>query len=156
MNITDQMRQELNHRLALLTAIVWEKQAMEKSIQETLKNAQETFRQKKHMEEMKAARGKAHSSIATDLEFILAKFLICHALYHGGDFNGICFWGLVHNATEIILDIKPILAAKKDDGCEERVIEEKMERVENTLGLVDAAFLYLNILYQSEDEEQKA
>jgi len=31
-----------------------------------------------------------------------------------------------------------------------------MERVENTLGLVDAAFLYLNILYQSEDEKQKA
>jgi len=81
------------------------------------------------------------------LECILAKFLICHVSYHGGDFNGICFWGLVQNATEIILDI---------NGCKERVIEEKMERVENTLGLVDAAFLYLNILYQSEDEKQKA
>jgi hypothetical protein len=47
MNITDQMRQELNHRLALLTAIVREKQVMEKRIQETLKNAQEIFQQQK-------------------------------------------------------------------------------------------------------------
>jgi hypothetical protein len=113
---------------------------------------------------MKAARGRAHSTIQTDLELTLSKFLICQAAYHGGDFNvvycrrlnGICCRRLVQNAGNIIVEITPILLTKKDECCEQRNIEEKVEIVENTLGLIDAAFSYLNILHPTADEKQKA
>jgi hypothetical protein len=106
------------------------------------------------LEELKTARGKPHSSIAADVELTLAKYLISRASYHGGDFNGVCCRRLVHSATDIIQEIKPVLAQKKEDSCEEQNIDEKMETVENTLGLVDAAFSYLNLLYPTEDEKK--
>jgi len=34
------------------------------------------------------------------------------------------------------LGIKPILLAKKENACKETEVEEKLEKVENTLGLV--------------------
>jgi hypothetical protein len=108
------------------------------------------------VEDMNAARGKAHSTIQTDLELTLSKFLICRAAYHGGDFNGVCCRRLVQNAGNIIVEITPILLIKKDECCEQRNIEEKVEIVENTLGLIDAAFSYLNILHPTADEKQKA
>ncbi|MFN9981721.1 MAG: hypothetical protein ACK53Y_17480 [bacterium] len=42
--ITVEMWQELNARVAILTAIIKEQQATEKNIQQTLKKAQDTFR----------------------------------------------------------------------------------------------------------------
>ncbi len=41
--ITVEMWQELNARVAILTAIIKEQQATEKNIQQTLKKAQDTF-----------------------------------------------------------------------------------------------------------------
>jgi len=156
-DITNELKQEIDARLTLLTAIVKENQAIEKNIQQAFKHAQETLKQrKKQLEDMKTARGKPHSSIASDVELTLGKFLICRASYHGGDFNGVCCRRLVQHATDIILGIKPILVSKKDNSCDEREIEEKLETVENTLGLVDAAFAYLNMLYPTEDEKQQA
>jgi hypothetical protein len=156
-DITNELKQEIDARLTLLTAIVKENQAIEKNIQQAFKHAQETLKQrKKQLEDMKTARGKPHSSIASDVELTLGKFLICRASYHGGDFNGVCCRRLVQHATDIILGIKPILVSKKDNSCDEREIEEKLGTVENTLGLVDAAFAYLNMLYPTEDEKQQA
>jgi len=96
------------------------KQSIEKRIQETFKEAQETLKQsRKRLEELMTARGKPHSSIAADVELTLAKFLISRASYHGGDFNGVCCQRLVHGAKDIIQEIKPVLAQKKEDSCEE-------------------------------------
>jgi len=61
---------------------------------------------------------------------------------------------LVHSARDIIQEIKPVLVQKKEDSCEERNIDKKMKTVENTLGLIDAAFCYLNLLYPTEDEKK--
>ena len=132
-------------------------EAIEKNFQAEFKKAQETLKQrKKHLEELKTARGKAHSSITSDIELTLGKFCISRASYHGGDFNGVCCQRLVQHAADIILDIKPILLAKKENACKETEVEEKLEKVENTLGLVDAAFYYLNVLHPTEDEKQEA
>ncbi len=49
-----------------------------------------------------------------------------------------------------------MLVQKKDDYCEERKIEDKIETVENTLGLVDGAFSYLDLSYATKDEKKKA
>jgi len=153
--ITIDIRQEFNARTALLTAIVKEKQSIEKRIQETFKVAQETLKQsKKRLEELKTARGKPHSSIAANVKLTLAKFLISRTSYHGGDFNGVCCWRLVHSARDIIQEIKPVLVQKKEDSCEERSIDKKIETVENTLGLVEAAFSYLYLFYATEDEKK--
>jgi len=132
-------------------------EAIEKNFQAEFKKAQETLKQrKKHLEELKTARGKAHSSITSDIELTLGKFCISRTSYHGGDFNGVCCRRLVQHAADIILDIKPILLAKKENACKETEVEEKLEKVENTLGLVDAAFYYLNVLHPTEDEKQEA
>jgi hypothetical protein len=104
--------------------------------------------------ELKTTRGKPHSSIAANVELTLAKFLISCTSYHGDDFNGICCRRLVHSAKDIIQEIKTVLVQKKEDSCKERNIDEKMETVENTLGLIDAAFSYLNLLYPTEVEKK--
>jgi hypothetical protein len=110
----------------------------------------------KKLEELKAARGKPESSIIANVELTLAKFLVSHAAYHGGDFNGVCCRRLVRNAKVITEEIKPILVSKKESCCEETEIDKKMDTVENTLGLLDAAFSYLNLLHPTDEEKQKA
>jgi hypothetical protein len=67
------------------------------------------------------------------VELTLAKFLISHAVYHGGNFNGVCCQRLVQHAKEIFGEIKLVLVSKKDNCCEESAINNKMETVEDTL-----------------------
>jgi len=62
----------------------------------------------------------------------------------------------VRNAKDIIEEIKPILVSKRESCYEETEIEGKINTVENALGLLDAAFSYLNLLHPTDDEKQKA
>jgi hypothetical protein len=110
----------------------------------------------KKVEEMKAARGKPETSIVADLELTLAKYHVSHAAYHGGDFNGVCCWRIVGSAKPICDEIRAILVSKRDRSCEEIIIYNKMDNFENTLGLLDAAFAYLNILHPTDEEKEMA
>ncbi len=111
---------------------------------------------KKQLEDMKTARGKPHSSIASDVELTIGKFLICHASYHGGDFNGVCCRRLVNGCNIIMEEVKKIILAKKDGRCDEMEVMNKVEEIEQLLGLLDAAFAYLNIIYPNDIEKQLA
>jgi hypothetical protein len=46
--------------------------------------------------------------------------------------------------------------SKREQSCEEMTIQKKMDKIENTLGLLDAAFAYLNILHPTDEEKEKA
>ncbi len=105
---------------------------------------------------MKAARGKPASSIVADLELTLAAFYVSRAAYHGGDFNGVCCRRIVQSAKPICDEIRPVLVLKREQSCEEMMIHKKMDNIENTLGLLDAAFAYLNILHPTDEEQEKA
>ncbi len=91
-----------------------------------------------------------------EVELTLKQFFISSAAYHGGDFNGVCCWRLVKSAEEITTQVEKLLVLKHDPSCEVTVIEEKVQTLEWTLGLLDAAFAYLNINHPTEEEETKA
>jgi hypothetical protein len=105
---------------------------------------------------MKGARGKPETSIVADIEPILAKYHVSRAAYHGGDFNGVCCWRIVGLAKPICDEIQSILVSKRDRSCEEIIIYNKVDNFENTLGLLDAAFAYLNILHPTDEEKEMA
>jgi hypothetical protein len=55
---------------------------------------------------------------------------------------------MVGSCHEIIEDIGKILLAKKNETCNDTAINKKVQQLEHTLGLLDAAFYYLNIMEQ--------
>ena len=68
------------------------------------------------------------------------KHKVSRAAYHGGDFNGVCCRRLVNNCHIIMKDITKIILAKKDERCDEMDVMHEMEKIEQLLGLLDAAF----------------
>jgi hypothetical protein len=47
---------------------------------------------------------------------------------------------IVGNSTEIASGIKTILESKRDERCDQATIDKKVNELEHTLGLLDAAF----------------
>jgi hypothetical protein len=81
---------------------------------------------------------------------------VSRAAYHGGDYNGVSCRRLVGNCGEIAEEIHNILKSKKNETCDNATINEKIKQLEHTLGLLDAAFYYLNIPHPTDDEKAKA
>jgi hypothetical protein len=52
--------------------------------------------------------------------------------------------------------VREILIRKKNKNCEDTTINQKLKEIEQTLGLLDAAFAYLSILHPTDDEKLKA
>ena len=90
------------------------------------------------------------------MEQLLESFTVSNAAYHGGKFNGVCCQRLVANAKVISDGLQKILLSKKDESCETDEIQSKIDALEALLGLIDAAFAYLNIDHPTEDEKKKA
>jgi len=111
---------------------------------------------KKKVADYKAERGKPEASIIAEIEMYMETLRISRAAYHGGDFNGVCCRRIVGNCKAIAENIETILKAKKDDRCDNAEIQKKMHDFQQLLGLLDAAFAYLNIYYPNELEKQQA
>ncbi len=62
----------------------------------------------------------------------------------------------MQSAKPICDEIQPVLVLKREQSCEEMTIQKKMDNIEITLGLLDAAFAYLNILHPTDEEKKKA
>jgi len=63
---------------------------------------------------------------------------------------------LVASAKSISDEVRQILIRKKDEACEDATINKKVDGIEVILGLLDAAFAYLNILHPTEQDKTKA
>lgn len=50
--------------------------------------------------------------------------------------------------------MKEILVRKRDEKCDEKCIDDRVIKFEQTLGLRDAAFGYLSILFPTDDEKK--
>jgi hypothetical protein len=147
---------EIHTRITLLNAFVTEQKVLEKRLKEKYAEAQLHLSNcKKQLEALKVERGKPESSIMADDELSLKNFNICSTSYHGGDFNGVCCRRLVENAKAVTDELRTILTSKRDQSCEIDVIISKLNRFEATLGLLDAAFAYLNIYHPTSEEKSK-
>ena len=128
-----------------------------KSLKENFKKKQEkTIECRKALETLQAERGKPESSLIADVELLLYRYHIKREAYHEGDFNGVCCQRLVGNTAAIVNELRTIMKVKKDENCEDSTIDEKLDELEMTSGLLDAAFAHLNISYPNEDEKYKA
>jgi hypothetical protein len=90
-------------------------------------------------------RGKPETSISAEIEMLLENYKALHAAYHGSDYNGVSCRRIVGSCHEIVEEIGNTLLAKKNETCDGSAINEKVQQLEHTLGLLDAAFYYLNI-----------
>ncbi len=108
------------------------------------------------MEQYRDERGKPEASIIVEIEQLLEKFDASRAAYHGGDFNGVACRRIVGNANEICQRVMEILVRQNCENCDEKTIKEIVDQLEQTLGLLDAAFAYLSIMYPTDDEKKKA
>ena len=63
---------------------------------------------------------------------------------------------IVGKAKEVSEGVREILIRKKNENCEDTTINKKLKELEQTLGLLDAAFAYLSILHPTDDEKLKA
>ena len=155
--LTIERRQELHSRLTLLDSFIEEQKLCLKSCKGKVKMAQaEHAKCKVNLETYRVQRGKPEASILTEVEQLLESFKISSAAYHGGEFNGVCCRRLVANAKVITDEVRGILFRKKDESCETDEIQSKIDALEALLGLIDAAFAYLNIDHPTEDEKKKA
>ena len=87
---------------------------------------------------------------------VLEKYHASRAACHGGDYNGVSCRRIIGNCIEITKEVKTILEAKKNESCDKESINEKIYQLEQTLGLLDAAFFFLNIPHPTDEEKQKA
>ena len=110
---------------------------------------------KKKIEIYRTERGKPEASIISELEDVLETFNASRAAYHGGDFNGVACRRIVGNAREICDRIRTIIMAKKDEKCNDATVHDETNSLQQTLGLLDAAFAYLSILHPNDEEKQK-
>jgi hypothetical protein len=111
---------------------------------------------KKNVENLQVQRGKPESSMIADIELLLETYSIQQEAYHGGEFNGVCCQRLVGNTQNIFNELRALTRTRKDDRCEDRLINEKLEKMELISGLLDAAFAHLNISYPNGEEKAKA
>jgi hypothetical protein len=54
---------------------------------------------------------------------------------HGRDFNGVCCRRLVGNMPNIFKELRALMRTKKDDSCEDSLINEKLEKIGNDIWL---------------------
>ena len=94
--------------------------------------------------------------MVAEIEQHLELFNASKAAYHGGDFNGVSCRRIVGKAKEVSEGVREILIRKKNENCEDTTINKKLKELEQTLGLLDAAFAYLSILHPTDDEKLKA
>jgi hypothetical protein len=155
--IDNERRQELHLRLTLLETFVEQQRNQLKALKDKVKSCQEAHTScKKNLETYRSERGKPEASIVAEMEYLLEQFKISRASYHGGDFNGVCCRRLVASAKPISDEVRQILIRKKDEACEDATINKKVDGIEVILGLLDAAFAYLNILHPTEEDKIKA
>jgi hypothetical protein len=93
--------------------------------------------------DLRQQRGKPEASISSEIEMVLEMDNAFRASYHGGDFKGVSCQRIVGNSDEIVNKIQNILLMKKYETCDNAINLEKMEQLQHTLGLLDAAFFYL-------------
>jgi hypothetical protein len=141
----------------LLEALLTELKNQYRTSKEKVKECQTAHSElKKKLSDLKAERGKPEASIVAEVELYLETLKITRASYHGGDYNGVCCRRLVGNSKIISDEVRKILITKKNELCEDTTIDKKMDEVEQLLGLLDAAFAYLNTFYPNDLEKQKA
>jgi hypothetical protein len=149
-------REELKVQLTLLETFINEQRNKIKKFKEEVKKIQlEHAEAKKKLIAYREERGKPEASIAVEIEMHLEKYNASHAAYHRGDYNGVSCRRIVGNSTEIASGIKTILESKRDERCNQATINKKVNELEHTLGLLDAAFFYLNIPHPSDEEKKK-
>jgi hypothetical protein len=149
-------REELKVQLTLLETFINEQRNKIKKFKEEVKKIQlDHAEAKKKLIAYREERGKPEASIAVEIEMHLEKYNASHAAYHGGDYNGVSCQRIVGNSTEIASGIKTILESKRDERCDQATIDKKVNELEHTLGLLDAAFIYLNIPHPSDEEKKK-
>jgi hypothetical protein len=103
------------------------------------------------MADDKAERGKLEASIVAEIKLYLKKLRISRASYHGSDFNGVCCRRIVGN-SKAIADNAQVILKQKNVCCDDTTIHKKVYEIQQLIGLLDAAFAYLNIYYLNEDE----
>jgi len=151
------IRSDLQTRIELLTAFVNGcKDQLDKLKHKVKESQKEVGITKNNLVALKAERGKPEASIVAEMELLLDKHKVSRAAYHGGDFNGVCCRRLVNGCNIIMEEVKKIILAKKDGRCDEMEVMNKVEEIEQLLGLLDAAFAYLNIIYPNDIEKQLA
>ena len=69
------------------------------------------------LEAFRKARKTEHDSMYSGIDFILQKYHIHRAAYHGGDLTGVCIRKLMSSAKEIMNDIEEYLLATKSPSC---------------------------------------
>jgi hypothetical protein len=144
-------------KLTLLGTFISELKQQLKLCKDNLKSRQlHLAESKKKLANCREERGKPEASILADIELLLEKYNVSRAAYHGGDYNGVSCRRLVGNCGEIVEEIHNILKSKKNETCDNATISEKIKQLEHTLGLLDAAFYYLNIPHPTDDEKAKA
>ncbi len=84
----------------------------------------------------------------------MEKYSVEREAYHGGDFNGVCCRRIVGNAAPIVKELRAMIKMKKGSSCDDTVID-KLDEFEHTLGLLDAAYAYLNVPFPSDDDKKR-
>ena len=126
-------------------------------MKDNLKQCQAKYSEsKKALETYREERGKPEASAVAEIEQHLETFNASKAAYHGGDFNGVSCRRIVGKAKEVSEGVRKILIRKKNENYEDTTINKKLKELEQTLGLLDAAFAYLSILHPTDDEKLKA
>jgi len=155
--LVDTHRNELNMQLTLLATSINNLKDQMKACKENVKKSQVNISAlKKIVATCREERGKPEASISADIETVLEKYKVSRAAYHGGDYNGVSCRRIVGNSSDIMQDITSVLQAKKDNSCSADEINEKMQQLDLTLGLLDAAFYYLNIPHPNNEEKERA
>jgi chromosome segregation ATPase len=155
-NLDGTQREELKVQLTLLDAFIADLKQQMKLIKENLKIRQKNLADlKKKLATCREERGKPEASISAEIEMLLEKYKASRAAYHGGDYNGVSCRRIVGSCHEIVEDISKILLAKKNETCDDATINKKVQQLEHTLGLLDAAFYYLNIPHPTDEEKKK-
>ena len=150
-------RTELNVQLTLVDTFISDLKKQQKLAKDKVKDCQTSLSNaRKKLATLREERGKPEASISAEIDMILDKYNASRAAYHGGDFNGVSCRRIVGNSDEIVKEIQKILHMKKDETCTDEMIDEKVKQLELTLGLLDAAFYYLNIVHPTADEKEKA
>jgi len=143
-------------RLTLLQTFISEQKEHLKTLKENLKLTEDKVSEcKKNIENLQVQRGKLEKSLIADIELLLEKYSIQREAYHGRDFNGVCCQRQVGNTPNLFNELRALIRTKKDDRCEDRLINKKVEKMELISGLLDAAFAHLNISYPNGKEKVK-
>jgi hypothetical protein len=156
-NLGNEQRQDLTVQLALLDTFITELKQQIKAHKDNLKKCNAHLSESKQkLATCREERGKPEASISAEIETVLEKYKASRAAYHGGDYNGVSCRRIVGNCSKITEELHGILQAKKNETCSTVTVDEQIKQLELTLGLLDAAFYYLNIPHPNDDEKKKA